>query len=125
MTQIEMWAQNIIFLIGALICLAVSGVLGVAAWIGLKVLIFRRRQRVAFEEYRRRSRRADGKPYPPRIGGVCGQCGRVKGVVYHLADGRMLCHDCYEAWWPQDERAGPSGSPDVAVTPPPPRGGGS
>lgn len=103
MSQLQMFGMNIWFLIGLLIFLAFAGLILVAVWVALKIWLFRMQQKRAFEEYRRRTRRADGKMYPPRAGGICDQCRRVKGVVYHLPSGEKICHDCYEVWWPVAE----------------------
>ncbi|GMU24692.1 MAG: hypothetical protein AMXMBFR13_47650 [Phycisphaerae bacterium] len=104
MAQLEMFTSNIVLILGGLLCLLFSGVILVVLWIGMRVWVFHAGQRLARDEYIRRSRRADGKMYPPRTGGICEACGRVRKVVYHLKSGEKLCHDCYEAWWPTAER---------------------
>lgn len=109
--SLDFFAQGIVLLIGLLLFLLFGGTLLVVLYIGLRVWIFRARQRRARREYLKRTRRADGKHYPPQTGGVCDQCGRVKRVVYFLPAGEKLCHDCYEAWWPVAE--GRSGQAEV------------
>lgn len=116
--QIQMWSQNIVYLIGLLLCLAFSGVVLFVLCIALRVHLFQRRQRQSFEAYRKATRRADGKSYPPQTGGICEKCGRVKRVVYHLPSGDKMCHDCYEAWWPIAENWRPSEPSDAEPTPP-------
>jgi hypothetical protein len=71
-------------------------------WTGLRASLFVIRQRRAQRVYRQRSRRADGKMYPPIISGVCDGCGRAS-KVYYAESGEKLCATCYEASWRQAE----------------------
>lgn len=103
--SLEYLGQGVYLLIGILVALLFLGTVGLAVLVGIRVWFFHLRQRQAREAYLRRTRRADGKTYPPRGGGICQQCGRVRKVVYFLPGGEMLCHDCYEVWWPTVEDA--------------------
>ena len=107
MTNFSMWGANMYLLIGLLLFLAAGAVVVVALWTGLKVWMWRIRQRRAWAEYRRQSQRADGRRYPPFTGGVCDHCKRVSKKVYHPASGPRLCSSCYEMFWRQAERSSP------------------
>lgn len=102
--SLEYLGQGVYLLIGILVALLFLGTIGLAVLVALRVHCFHRRQRLAREAYRQRTRRADGKMYPPHTGGICEHCGRVRKVVYHLPGGEKLCHECYELWWPMAER---------------------
>ncbi len=107
MGQLQMFGANIFLILGALILLVFSSVALVAAYIGLRVWIFHRRQRRARAEYRRRTLRADGKRYPPVAGGICQACGRVSATIYYPTTGEKLCSPCYEDFWRRTERERP------------------
>ena len=95
--QLKMFGLNIYFLIGLLFVMAVGAVLLVAAWTGLKVLIWKERARAAEQAERRRKLRPDGTPLPPAGRGICTACSRVCETVYHLPGGERLCPTCYAA----------------------------
>ncbi len=97
--QLEMFAQNIALLIGALLCLGASMVILLVLYMGTRMLIFHQQQRRSFQAYLERTRRADGKMYPPVHPGFCEQCGRGSREIYHLTTGEKLCLLCYEAFW--------------------------
>lgn len=101
--MLENWVLNIYFLIGALVALAALFVLLIAGWTLLKIGIWRRRQRCAWQAYRQQTRRADGRMYPPVLGGVCDHCGRVSKKIYHPLTGPSLCAPCYERYWREQE----------------------
>lgn len=101
--QLEMFAQNIALLIGILLCGGASIVILTAIYVAVRVAVFRARQRRSMEEYYRRTRRADGKMYPPIHPGFCDQCGRSGKSIYHLNSGERLCAPCYEDFWRQAE----------------------
>ena len=103
MANIRMWGVNIYLLIGLLLLLAAVAVVVAALWTGLKIWLWRIRQKRAWQAYRQKSRRADGQKYPPFTGGVCDQCGRVSKKVYHPVSGPRLCSPCYETYWRQAE----------------------
>lgn len=107
--QLEMFAQNIALLIGALLCLGATIVILLVLYVGTRVLIFHQQQRRSFQAYLERTRRADGKMYPPVHPGFCEQCGRGGREIYHLTTGEKLCFLCYESFWRRAE--GWSGDP--------------
>lgn len=92
---------NLFLIIGALICLAVTALFAVAAWVAINVWLSGRRERRSWEDYQRSTRRADGRPYPPFIEGVCDLCGRGDRKIYQAEWGQALCPPCYESAWPQ------------------------
>jgi hypothetical protein len=98
--SLEFFGQGIVLLIGILVFLLFAGIVALVACVAVRVWVFRLRQRQAREAYLKRTRRADGKIYPPRGGGMCEQCGGIRKVIYFVPTGEKLCHDCYEAWWP-------------------------
>jgi hypothetical protein len=101
--SLEMFAQNIVFLLGALLCLSFAFVAWFFGWTAAKMWLFRQRQKKSLREYRGRTRRADGQMYPPHTGGICDACGQVKKTVYHLTSGEKLCTTCYEPFWREAE----------------------
>jgi len=107
-----MWGLNIYFLIGLLIVLAFAGVMFIALWTGLKMWLWRTRQRRSWQAYQRQSRRADGRPYPPASPGVCDQCGRTSKTIYLAPSAHGLCPPCYESYWRQAEQGGIAHSPN-------------
>lgn len=92
--------QGIVLLIGILLFTLFAGTALLVVSVILRIYLFRRRQQHARQAYLRETRRADGRPYPPRTGGVCDHCAKVKGTIYYPASGEKLCPQCYEAWWP-------------------------
>ena len=97
------FGQGIYLLIGILVFLLFAGMVGLVVYVALRVWIFQLKQRRSQGAYLKRTRRADGKTYPPQGFGICEQCGHIRKVVYFLTNGKKLCHDCYEAWWPIEE----------------------
>jgi hypothetical protein len=89
------FALNLSLLVGLLIVLAVLIVTVIAAWTGMKVSIWRFRQKKAEQQERQRKLRPDGQPYPPAARGTCDECARSLDLVYHLPSGRRLCPTCY------------------------------
>ena len=98
------FGRGIYLLIGILVFSLFGGIVALAAYVGIRAWIFQVRQRRSHEAYLKRTRRADGKNYPPQGFGACDRCGRFRKVTYFLSDGQKLCHDCYEVWWPVAER---------------------
>ena len=96
MTQLEMFAVNIKLLIGLLVFGLLLVLLVVSTWTGIKVWLFRGRQRRGAQEEFNRRHRPDGTLLPPVAAGMCGQCSGAFDKVYHLPDGRRLCEQCYE-----------------------------
>ena len=96
MDQLESWALSIRWLIGALVCLAIATLFILAICIGLRVWIFRGRQRRGEEELARRKVWPDGRSRPPVGDGMCDRCQQAFAQVYHLPSGRRLCPNCYE-----------------------------
>ena len=103
MAQLEMFGQNIFLILGALLVLAFGSLMLVVLWTGLRVWLFTVQQRRAQRACRRRTRRADGKMYPPAACGVCDACGRVGKAIYYPASGEKLCAPCYEDFWRRTE----------------------
>lgn len=99
MADVGMWALNIYVFLGLAIVLIVAGGLLLAAWIGLRSLLWCRAQKRSQQACIARTRRADGQHYPPVIGGLCEQCGRVSRTIYHPQVGPKLCSACYERYW--------------------------
>ncbi len=97
--SLELFAQNIALLIGILVTLLFGGIILVAFSVTLRIWLFHRRQRLARAEYLRRTRRSDGKMYPPHGIGICEHCSKVRKFVYYLPTGEQLCPTCYEAYW--------------------------
>lgn len=98
-----MWAQNIYWLIGFLIFGSFVLVVVIALYIGIRAYIFSAGQRRSLEEYHRRTRRADGKMYPPFAVGKCESCRRICKKIYFLKSGELLCPECYEPFWRKAE----------------------
>lgn len=89
-----LFAQNIAALVGALILLVAGGAIVLLGITGVRVLLFRARQRESAARHRASRTGADGRPLPPRSLGVCDRCGRARASASHLADGRRLCDQC-------------------------------
>lgn len=102
--DVRMWAQNIYFLIGVLIFGSICAVILIGLYIGLRVWIFKANQDRSMAEYYKRTRRADGKMYPPFAVGICEQCKGIRKKVYHLHTGERLCPECYEPFWRSAEK---------------------
>ncbi len=97
MDQLEMFGLNMRLLLGLIMALALLFLLVVGTWTGIKIWVFRRRQKRAQHDASIRSRGPDGRPLPPIGEGVCERCQTVSEELYHLPSGRRLCHDCYES----------------------------
>ncbi len=113
--DLQMWAVNIYFLIGLLIFLSFCSIVLLAIYIGVRMYLFSRRQRRSLAEYHRRTRRADGRMYPPFTGGICDRCGAIRRKIYHLPTGERLCPECYEPFWRTAE--GWTGRPQAGESP--------
>jgi hypothetical protein len=98
--SLESLGQGVYLLIGILVFGFFAGIVALVIYVAIRAWIFQVRQRRSQEAYLKRTRRADGKNYPPRGGGICQQCGRVRKFVFFLPTGEMFCPECYEAWWP-------------------------
>ncbi len=94
-SQLVMFGQNIVLLIGLLFCATVGLVLLVAGWTALKILIWQARRMHAEAEARRVKYDADGVELPPTFRGSCDHCGHVFDRVYSPPDGPQLCPRCY------------------------------
>ncbi|MFP4052868.1 MAG: hypothetical protein ACLFV7_03290 [Phycisphaerae bacterium] len=44
---------------------------------------------------KRAKRQPDGRPWPPHCRGLCDRCANPADRVYHMPEGRRLCHACY------------------------------
>ena len=95
MVDIKTFTQNMYFLIGLLLALAVLLTAAVGVWKLLKVAVWRSRQEEAEEQGHRQKLRPDGTPYLPTAPGICQRCQRALDLVYHLPSGERLCSDCY------------------------------
>ena len=93
--QLEMWGQNIQFLLGILLFLTVGLAFIIAAWTGIKIFVMRRSQRRAEEDFKRLRTGADGRALPPVGPGFCDKCSRASDRVYFLPDGTRRCQACY------------------------------
>jgi hypothetical protein len=94
--QLRMFAQNIYFLIGVLIAVAVLAVFVFAAILGARMGLWEWRRRREEKKEAQTKLRRDGEPYPPAGPGVCDECQRVHPRVYHLPTGQRRCPACYE-----------------------------
>lgn len=65
MSQLDMFGLNIYYLIGLLIALGAGLVLLVVVWTGVKALLWHIQMRRARQAYHERTRREDGRRYPP------------------------------------------------------------
>lgn len=90
-----MFGANIFLIIGAIILAGVTLVLIIGLWTGFNFWTWRRSQKRAETERRRRRFDATGKAYPPASRGLCLVCESVHPKVYHLADGMRLCPKHY------------------------------
>jgi hypothetical protein len=108
--QLDMWALNIWFLLGLLLALGAGAIVLAVVWMLLRAWLWRTRKRRAWKSHVARTRRADGRPYPPMLGGTCAQCGHVGKGIYHPVGGPSHCPDCYERHWRQKEAPGADGS---------------
>lgn len=95
--QLEMFGLNITLLIGLLTAGVIGLVLFIALWTGIKILLFRRRQRQGELEHDLAKRDAKGRLLPPTTPGVCHACGKAYRKVHHLPSGKRYCPDCYRA----------------------------
>jgi hypothetical protein len=82
-------------LIGLVGVLVVGGALALLGFLAVRHIIWHRRW--LHEERQARLTASDeaGEPLPPLAEGVCGACGQPFRQVFHLPDGRRLCHGCY------------------------------
>ncbi len=94
------FGMNIYLAIGVAIVMGVAALLLLTGWTLLKVLLWQRAQKREAAEVARKTRRADGRPYPPTAVGVCEGCNRGTQHVYCPPEAGMLCKACYEAYWP-------------------------
>lgn len=101
--DLRAFGLRIYFMIGALLCAGATLLILVGLYMAFKIWLSERRQKHSYAEYYARTRRADGKMYPPRSGGICELCGRVRTVVYHLPTHEHICADCYEPHWRRQE----------------------
>ena len=101
--QLQYFGQNIYLLIGLLVCGSVSLFILLALYIGLRGYFAHLISERSFAEYHRRTRRADGKVYPPTAPGKCEECQRLCKKVYHLTSDHHLCPECYEPFWRREE----------------------
>jgi len=97
MTQLDSFALDMRFLLGLIIFLVILFIVVIAAWTGVKVWLFRSRQKREQQRVYARTHLPDGRPIPPTGEGVCEQCQGVFDKVYHLPSGRRLCSECYVA----------------------------
>ncbi len=82
---------NIYLLIALLLVAVVAIILIVAAWTGVKIVLWRGSQRKAARPYYRSRHAPNGTPYPPSSRGICTRCGQYADCVYHLANGTRVC----------------------------------
>lgn len=94
-----MWKLNLFWFLGLLIFGSFALVIVIALYVMLKMYAFRLRQKRSYAEYHRRTRRADGRMYPPVMGGICDACRQVRVTIYFLPSGERLCKACYEPFW--------------------------
>jgi hypothetical protein len=95
--QLEMFGLNIMLLIGLLTAGVIGLVVFFALWTGIKILLFRRRQRQGELDHELAKRDPMGRLLPPTTPGVCHQCGKAYRKVHHLPSGKRYCPDCYRA----------------------------
>ena len=102
MPDLTNFGMNIYLGIGLAIVLGFLGCVVFAFWVGLRAWRWQAAQKRAQAKFRRTSRRADGKTYPPWTGGICDHCKRVRKKIYHPQHGPRLCTDCYERLWREE-----------------------
>jgi hypothetical protein len=92
-----MFGLNMRLLLGLIVFLILLFLVVVGSWTGIRIWVFRRRQKREQHDALIRSHRPDGTPLPPMGEGVCERCQTVSEALYHLPSGRRLCRDCYES----------------------------
>jgi hypothetical protein len=93
--SLQLFGQNIAFLIGILCCCGGTVVMILASWTGLKIVIWKQRQAAHDRASRRAVYDLDGERLPPLVRGACVGCGHVFNQVAELPDGRRFCAHCY------------------------------
>ncbi len=94
MDPLQHWVEEIYLLIGILTAATIGFVLIILSWTGIKVAIFRMRQRRGESQDRRKRFDSNGQPRPPRAAGVCDVCGAVFAELNFLEGNRRLCDEC-------------------------------
>ncbi len=97
MTQLESFGLDMRFLLGLIVFLAILFIVVIAVWTGVKIWLFRMRQKREQRRVYRREHAPNGRRLPPSASGICERCEGVFAKVYHLPSGRRLCPECYEA----------------------------
>ncbi|MBP7933017.1 MAG: hypothetical protein KA354_00095 [Phycisphaerae bacterium] len=115
MADLSNFGMNIYLGIGLAIVLGFLACVVLGLWVGLRAWFWLAAQKRAQARFHRTSRRADGKVYPPWIGGICDECKRVRRKIYYPPNGPRLCPECYERFWRQEEaaRSAPSGTEEA------------
>lgn len=98
-----LFGANIYLLIGVAIVMGVTALLLLTGWTLAKVLLWQRAQKREAAKVAQKTRRADGKLYPPKTVGICEGCNRGTQHVYCPPETGLLCAACYEAYWPTAE----------------------
>ena len=101
--DLQTFALNLALIIGTLVLLLGAFILFIVTWTGVSALIWVIQRWRAQREFIRKTRRADGQPYPPFIEGVCGQCHRGSTTIYFPPSGDELCPACYDRFWRREE----------------------
>jgi hypothetical protein len=100
LSQIEMFAQNILLLGGILVACTCGFLLLIAFVTGVKITWWQMRRFMAHRAVYGTRFDAHGRPLPRVFRGACTRCGNLFSVVYSADEHRQLCKRCYriERW---------------------------
>jgi hypothetical protein len=90
---------NLMLLVVLLVVAAVGFIVLVASWTGLKIGIWRLRQKRAERQEQRRKQPPGDKATLPVGRGVCERCGTPSREVFRLPSGERCCPDCYRQFY--------------------------
>ncbi len=90
---------NLMLLVALLIVAVVGFIVLVASWTGLKIGIWRLRQKRAERREQQRKQRPEDKASLPVGRGLCDRCGTPSREVFHLPSGERCCPDCYRQFF--------------------------
>jgi len=95
----EMFFVNLMILVALVILAVVGFIVLVASWTGLKIGIWRLRQKRAERQEQQRKQRPEDKASLPVGRGLCNRCGTPSRKVFHLPSGERCCPDCYRQFF--------------------------
>lgn len=102
--QLDHFVINMFYLVGLLVTAGALALFAIVVWTGIRVVTGTVRRVRAEKAWEKASHRADGKPYPSSIEGVCDLCRRGNRHIYYPAESsKGFCPGCYEVFWRQAE----------------------